>query len=157
MARRRVLSVVFHVFYLNMMPFSMPRKLQKGLSFSPVSPNFGACNEAYEPHFSALDTPKLHLCTLVPMPGTPFSHTPNRHLGYPILPFGVYFRHICAQRTAPMPDLAFSFSQQKHVRFLFSTRKSTRLSYCKNIYTLYGKRKKKFLYLCAIISKQTRK
>jgi hypothetical protein len=45
---------------------------------------FGACNEADEPHFSALDTQKLHLCALVPMPGTPFSHTPNPHLGYPI-------------------------------------------------------------------------
>ena len=49
----------------------------------------GACNEADEPHFSALYTPKLHLCTLVPMPGTPVSHTPKHHLGCPILPFGV--------------------------------------------------------------------
>ena len=43
---------------------------------------FGACNEADEPHFSALDTPKLHLCALVPLPGTPVS-------SYPKTPFGM--------------------------------------------------------------------
>ena len=97
--------MVFHVFYLNMMPFSMPGKLQKGLFFSPVSPNFGAHNEAYEPHFSALYTPKLHLCTLVPLPGTPFPHTPKHLLGYPILPFGVFLRCVYALILAPFYPL----------------------------------------------------
>jgi hypothetical protein len=54
----------------------------------------GACNEADEPHFSALYTPKLHLCTLVPMPGNPVSHTPNRPLGYPKWPNGGVLQHI---------------------------------------------------------------
>ena len=74
--------MVFHVFYLNMMPFSMPSKLQKGLFFSPVSPNFGRVTRPHTPHFFALYTPKLHLCTLVPMPGTPF-------FSYPKTPFGM--------------------------------------------------------------------
>ena len=72
----------FHVLYLIMMPFSMPRKLHKGLSFFLVSPNFGRITRPQTPHFSALYTPKLHLCTLVTMPGTPVS-------SYPKPPFGV--------------------------------------------------------------------
>ena len=131
------------------------QKIAKRIVLFSCFTQFGACNEASAPPFLCPlhpKTPPLHPCSVA---WNPVSHTPNHHLGCPILPFGVYFRHICAQRTAPMPDLASSFSLQKHVRFLFSTRKSTRLSYCKNIYTLYGKRKKKFLYLCTIISKQT--
>ena len=50
---------------------------------------FWAFYEASDPHFSALDPLKLHLCTLVPMPGTPFPHNPKHHLGCPILPFGM--------------------------------------------------------------------
>ena len=133
------LSVVFHVFYLIMMPFSMPGKWQKWIVLFSCFTQFWACNEADEPHFSALYTPKLHLCTLVLMPGTPFPHTPKthlgcpispfgmshftfwdvpfRHLGYPISPFGVYFRHICAQCTAPIFGLSSSFSLQKFVCF----------------------------------------
>ena len=65
------------------------RKIAKRIVLFSCFTQFGACNEAYEPHFSALYTPKLHLCTLVPMPGTPFPHTPKHHLGCPILPFGV--------------------------------------------------------------------
>ena len=124
MARQRDLIVVFHVFYLNMMPFSMPRKLPKRIVLFSCFIQFGACNEAYEPHFSALDTPKLHLCTLVPMPGTPFLIPQNTiwdvpfcYLVYLILPFGVYFRHICAQCTAPIFGLSSSFSLQKFVCF----------------------------------------
>ena len=105
---------------------------------------FGACNEADTPHFSALDTPKLHLCTLVPLPGTPFPHTPNHHLGYPILPFGmshfafwdvpfrhlgypispfgVYFRHICAQCTARFSVRLLRFrSKSLYVFFPFGS------------------------------------
>jgi hypothetical protein len=33
-------------------------------------------------------------------PQTAFYYVPFHHLGYPISPFGVYFRHICAQCTA---------------------------------------------------------
>ena len=86
---KRGLSVVFHVFYLNMMPFSMPSKLQKGLFFFFFLYNFGRFTRPQTPHFSALEPLKLHLCTLVPLPGTPVSHTPKHHLGCPILPFGV--------------------------------------------------------------------
>ena len=106
--------MVFHVFYLIMMPFSMPRKLQKGLSFSPVSPNFGRITSPLTPHFSALEPLKLHLCTLVPMPGIPVYHTPNHHLGCPILPFGIshftiwgiFSAHL---RTMYSPDFRFVF------------------------------------------------
>ena len=66
------------------------RKIAKRIVLFSCFTQFWACNEAYEPHFSALYTPKLHLCTLVPIPGTPVSHTPKHHLGYPILPFGVF-------------------------------------------------------------------
>ena len=88
MGGKRGLSVDFLVFYLNMMPFSMPSKLQKGLFFPPVSPNFGRITRPMNPISlpSTPKTPPLHPC---PLPGTPFSHTPNYHLGCPILPFGV--------------------------------------------------------------------
>ena len=69
----------------------------------------------------APDAPnQLLLCSISPfgMSHFTFWDVPFCLLGYPILPFGVYFRHICAQRTAPMPDLDSSFSLQKHVRFL---------------------------------------
>ena len=65
------------------------QKIAKMIVLFSCFTQFGACNEAYEPHFSALYTPKLHLCTLVPMPGTPFPHTPKPHLGCPISPFGM--------------------------------------------------------------------
>ena len=75
MARQRDLIVVFHVFYLNMMPFSMPRKLPKRIVLFSCFTRFWGCNEADKPHFSSL-------CTLVLMPGTPFPHIPNRLLVY---------------------------------------------------------------------------
>ena len=95
----------------------MPGKLQKGLSFSPVSPNLGRVTRSHTPHFSALDTPKLHLCTLVPMPGTPVSHTPNHHLGCPVSPFGMshfaiwgILRRVYAPILAPFYPLFALFS-----------------------------------------------
>ena len=87
-----------------MMPFSMPGKLQKGLSFSPVSPNFGRVTRPMNPISLPSTPPKLRLCTLVPLPGTPVSSYPKTPfgmshfafwgilfylLGYPILPFWV--------------------------------------------------------------------
>jgi hypothetical protein len=103
--------VVFHVFYLNMMPFFMPRKLQKWIILFSCFTQFGACNEADEPHFSALYTQKLYLCTLVPMPGTPVS-------SYPKTPFGVshfaiwgILRRVYASILAPFyPLFALIFS-----------------------------------------------
>ncbi len=118
------LSVLFHVFYLNMMPFSMPRKLQKGLSFSPVSPNLGRVTRPQPPHFSALYTQNSTSAPLVPLPGTPFSHTPKHHLGYPISPFGMshftiwgipfchlgYFKAcLCPHIGAVLPSLCADF------------------------------------------------
>ena len=60
----------------------MPRKLQKWIVLFSCFTQFGACNEAYEPHFSALYTPKLHLCT-------PCSVARNPRFSYPKTPFGV--------------------------------------------------------------------
>ena len=57
-------------------------------SFSPFT-RFWAFYEASYPPFLSPLHPKLHLCTLVPMPVTPFPHTPNHLLGCPILPFGM--------------------------------------------------------------------
>ena len=57
-------------------------KLQKRIVLSSCFTQFGACNEAYEPHFSALYTPKLHLCT-------PCSDARNLRFSYPKPPFGV--------------------------------------------------------------------
>ena len=161
------------------MPFSMPGKLQKGLSFSPVSPNLGRVTRPMNP-ISLPSTPQnstsapLFRCPEPPflIPQNTIWGIPFRHLGCPILPFGMshftiwgipfhflgYIFGTFAHNVQPRcPIWLLRFSLQKHVCFLFSTRKSTRLSYCKNIYTLYGKRKNKFLYLCAIISKQTGK
>ena len=109
---------LFHVLYLNMMPFFMPRQLQKWIVPFLLLPDFGRITRPLTPHFSALDTQKLHLCTFVLMLETPFSHTPKPNLGYPILPFGVYCRHICAQCTALIFGLPSSFSLQKFVCFL---------------------------------------
>ena len=96
MARWRGLSVVFHVFYLNLMPFSMPRKLQKGLFFSPVSPNLGRVTRPMYP-ISLPSTPQnstsapLFRCPEPPflIPQTTIWDVPFCLLGYPILPFGV--------------------------------------------------------------------
>ena len=73
------------------------QKIAKRIILFSCFTQFGACNEADVPHFSALYTPKLHLCTLVLLPGTPFLipqtafwDVPFCLLGYPILPFGVF-------------------------------------------------------------------
>ena len=67
------------------------RKIAKRIVLFSCFTQFWACNEADEPHFSALYTPKLHLCTLIPMSRTPFPHIPKPHLGYPISPFWVFY------------------------------------------------------------------
>ena len=82
-------------------------------SFSSFT-RFWAFYEASDPHFSALEPLKLHLCTLVPMPGIPFPHIPFHHLECPILPFGVshftfwgiFSAHL---RTMYSPDARFVF------------------------------------------------
>ena len=73
--------MVFHVFYLNMMPFSMPRKLQKGLSFSPVSPHLGRVTRLMNPISlpSTPKTPPLHPCSVAR----------NPLFSYPKPPFGM--------------------------------------------------------------------
>ena len=102
-------------------------------SFSPFT-RFWAYNEAsYPPFLCPLHpkTPPLHPCPdarnpRLSYPKTPFgvSHfaiwgIPFCHLGYPISPFGVYFRHIFAQCTAPIFDLASSFFAAKACAFSF--------------------------------------
>ena len=87
--KSEVLSVFVSCFLPDYDAVFHARKIAKGIVLFSCFTRFWACNEAYEPHFSALYTPKLHLCTLVPMPGTPVSHTPKHYLGCPILPFGV--------------------------------------------------------------------
>ena len=114
MARRRGLSVFFPCFIPEYDAVCVSGNLQKGIVLFSCFTQFWACNEADEPHFSALYTPKLHLCTLVTMPGSPFSHTPKHHLGCPILPFGVshftiwgiFSAHL---RTMYSPDFRFVF------------------------------------------------
>ena len=114
MARRRGLSVVFHVFHLNLMPFSCPENCKNGLYFSPVSPNLGRVTRPMNP-ISLPSTPQNSTSApLVPLPGTPVFHTPKHHLGYPILPFGVshfaiwgiFSAHL---RTMYSPDFRFVF------------------------------------------------
>ena len=78
------------------MPFSMPRKLQKGLFFSPVSPNFGRLTRPMNP-ISQPSTPQnstsapLSRCPeprfLIPQ--NTIWDVPFHHLGCPISPFGM--------------------------------------------------------------------
>ena len=63
-------------------------------SLSPFT-RFWAYNEASYPPFLCPRHPKLHLCTLISLLGTPFPHTPKPHLGYPIFPFGISHFTIC--------------------------------------------------------------
>ena len=74
--------MVFQVFYLIMMPFSMPRKLQKWIVLFSCFTQFWACNEAsYPPFLSPLHpkTPPLHPC----------SDARNPVSSYPKPPFGM--------------------------------------------------------------------
>ena len=50
-------------------------------SLSPFIRFWARNVDSYPPFLSPLH-PKLHLCTHVLMPGTPFPHTPKPHLGY---------------------------------------------------------------------------
>ena len=89
MVRWRVLSVFFPCFLPEYDAVFVSRKLQKGLFFSPVSPNLGRVTRPMNP-ISLPSTPQNSTSApLVPLPGTPVFHTPKHHLGCPILPFGV--------------------------------------------------------------------
>ena len=80
-------------------------------SFSPIT-RFWACYEAYEPHFSALYTPKLHLCTHVPMPGTPFSPYPKPPFGISHFTiWGILWRVYDPYWRLFLPLFSFMFSQ----------------------------------------------
>ena len=89
-----------------MMLFVCPENCKKDCSFTSFT-RFGACIDAYEPHFSALYTPKLHLCT-------PCSDARNPVSSYPKPPFGVshftiwgiFSAHL---RTMYSPDFRFVF------------------------------------------------
>ena len=164
MARWRVLSVVFHVFYLNLMPFSMPGKLQKGLSLSPVSPNFGRVTRLMNPISLPSIPQNSTSAPLFRCPEPPFPHTPNHHLGCPISPFGmshfafwgIFSAHL---RTTYSPDARFGFFvfAAKACAFSFQYKKIDPLILLqKYLYSIW-KKKEKVLYLCTIISKQTRK
>ena len=116
MAKEMVLSVVFHVFYLNMMPFSMPGKLQKGLFFSPVSPNFGRVTRLMNP-ISLPSTPQnstsapLFRC-LEPsflIPQTTIWDVPFYLLGY----FKACLCPHIGDRFYPLFPLIFPLSGQK--------------------------------------------
>ena len=114
-AKSEVLSVFIPCFIPEYDAVLHARIIAKRIVLFSCFTQFGACNEAYEPHFSAL-------CTLVTMPGIPFPHIPNHHLGYPILPFGVYFRHICAQCTARFSVCLLRFrSKSLYVFFPFGS------------------------------------
>jgi hypothetical protein len=117
------------------------QKIAKRIVLFSCFTQFWARNEADEPHFSALYTPKLHLCTLVLMPGAPVSSYPKtpfgmshftfwgipfHHLGCPILPFGVshftiwgiFSAHLRTMYSHDARFPIFVFSLQKFVRFL---------------------------------------
>ena len=89
-------------------------------------------NESLPSHFQLpLITSPRYPYPQCPKPPFIMSHfafwdVPFCHLGYPILPFGVYFRHICPHRTAPRCPIshlrffaakacAFSFLSVHHV------------------------------------------
>ena len=78
---------------------------------------FGAYNEASYPPFLCPRTPKLHLCTLVPMPGTPVSSYPKTPFGMSHFAFwGIPFCHLgyfkaclCPHIGAVLPSLRADF------------------------------------------------
>ena len=120
-----VLSVLFPCFIPEYDAVLHARIIAKWIVPFLLLPDFGRVTRPHTLHFSAIDSPKLHLCTLVPLPGTPFLIPQNTIwdvpfclLRCPISPFGVYFRHICAQCTAPIFGLSSSFSLPKFVCFL---------------------------------------
>ena len=79
---------LFHVLCLNIMPFSMPSKLQKRIVPFLLLPDFGRIKRPQTPISQPLNpkTPPLYPCSDA---RNPVSHTPKHHLGCPILPFGV--------------------------------------------------------------------
>ena len=94
-------------------------------SFSPFT-RFWAYNEASYPPFLCPRHPKLHLCTLVPIPGTPFSNTSEHFFGCPILPFGmshftiwgIFSAHLRTMYS-PIFGLSSSFFAAKVCMFSF--------------------------------------
>ena len=110
---------LFCAIFSKMMPFCKPWNLQNGFFFFSFSHFWARVTRPMNP-ISLPSTPQNS--TSAPMfwcTETPFPHTPNHHLGYPISPFGVYFRHICPHRTAPRcPIWLLRFSLQKFVSFL---------------------------------------
>ena len=113
-----------------MMLFVCPENCKNGLSFSPVSPNFGRVTRPMNP-ISLPSTPQNSTSApLVPMPGTPFPHTPKTHLGCPISPFGmshftiwdVPFRHLgCPILPFGMSHFAIWGIPFHHLGYIFGT------------------------------------
>ena len=98
--------------------------IAKRIVLSPVSPNLGRITRPMNP-ISLPSTPQNSTSApLVPLPGTLFPHTPNHHLGCPILPFGmshfafwgIPFHHLgyfkaclCPHIGAVLPSLCADF------------------------------------------------
>ena len=74
---------------------------------------------------------RLLLCPISPFGVSHFTiwDVPFCHLGYPILPFGVYFRHICAQCTARFSVCHLRF-RCKIYAFSLSIRKIDLAPFC---------------------------
>ena len=104
-----VLSVVFHVFYLNIMPFSMPGKIAKRIVLFSCFTQFGACNEAYEPHFSALDTQNSTSAPLFRCPEPPFLIPQTTIWDVPFCHLGYFKECLCPHIGAVLPSLCADF------------------------------------------------
>ena len=74
---------------------------------------------------------RLLLCPISPFGVSRFAiwDVPFHHLGYPVLPFGVYFRHICAQCKARFSVCHLRF-RCKIYAFSLSIRKIDLAPFC---------------------------
>ena len=111
MARLSGLSVVFHVFYLNLIPFSMPSKLQNGLSFFSFLYNFGRFTRPQTPPFLSPwppKTPPLHPCSDARNPLFSYSKTPfgMSHFAF----WGIPFHHLGYFNACLCPHIGDRFT-----------------------------------------------
>ena len=118
-AKSDVLSVFFPYFIPEYDAVLHARIIAKWIVPFLLLPDFGRFTRPHTPHFSALYTQNSTSAPLFRcpepsflIPQTTIWDVPFCHLGCPILPFGVYFRHICAQCTARFSVCHLRFSLQ---------------------------------------------
>ena len=109
----------FHVFYLIMMPFSMPRKLQKWIVLFSCFTQFWAYNEAsYPPFLCPLHpkTPPLHPCHDARNPVSSYPKPPFGVSHFTI--WGIFSAHLYTMYSHDFRFVFFVFSLPKFVFFL---------------------------------------